>query len=83
MEGLIDTDIIVVDTIEPGQYRHYRRFKALVSRGGGLLSHGATLLREMAIPSAINPNAGQFKSGQQVRFDNGIIQAIEDDPSTQ
>ncbi|MGD8570781.1 MAG: PEP-utilizing enzyme, partial [Gammaproteobacteria bacterium] len=57
VQGRIDHDILIVDSLDPGQLHRYKTFKAVIARTGGSLSHGAILLRENAIPSAIIPDA--------------------------
>lgn len=75
VEGVVGKDILIVDALEPGHFEQYKAAKAVVSRTGGRLSHGATLLRELQKPSAIVPEAPDCE-GKRVRFKNGVIEEI-------
>ena len=75
VEGIVGEDILIVDSLDSGQYERYKLAKAVIARTGGRLSHGATLLRELKKPSAVIPDAntdGQL-NGSKVRFENGRI----------
>lgn len=76
-EGVVGEDILVVDALEPGHYEEYKAAKAVVTRTGGRLSHGSTLLRELRKPSAIIPGVPDY-SGQKVRFSAGKLEPIEE-----
>ena len=74
-EGVVGQDILIVDSLDSGQYERYKLARAVIARTGGRLSHGATLLRELRKPSAVIPDAnkdGQL-NGSKVRFENGRI----------
>lgn len=75
-EGIGGRDILVVDALEPGHFEHYKAAKAVVSRTGGRLSHGATLLRELKKPSAVQPDAPEVE-GKRVRFREGRVEVVE------
>jgi pimeloyl-ACP methyl ester carboxylesterase/predicted DCC family thiol-disulfide oxidoreductase YuxK len=68
VSGIVGEDILVVDSLEPGQLEYYKKFKAIIARIGGSLSHGAILLRENSIPSAIIPDAPEFEAKTPVRL---------------
>lgn len=63
VKGKVGEDILIVDTLDPGQYRIYQTFKAVIARMGGQLSHGAILLRELRIPSAVIPDLPEILDG--------------------
>jgi len=73
VSGVIDSDILVVDRLDPGKFRYYCRFKAVIARGGGYLSHAAILLRELKIPSAFVPDVPVLAPGTHLQFDNGKL----------
>jgi len=70
--GIVGSDIIVVDALDPGHIEDYIAAKAVISKSGGRLSHGATLLREKRIPSAIIPDIS-VEMDQKITFNNGKI----------
>ena len=74
IEGIVAQDILVVDRLDPGKFKYYQRFKAVIARGGGYLSHAAILLRELKIASAIVPNLPYVSPGTRLVFDNGNLQ---------
>lgn len=76
-EGVVGKDILVVEALEPGHLSQYEQAKAVVSRTGGRLSHGATLLREIEKPSAIVPDAPREWEGRHVRYDNGKLTLLD------
>ncbi|MEC7268354.1 MAG: PEP-utilizing enzyme, partial [Bacteroidota bacterium] len=46
--------IAVVDWVDTNNVKYLFRFKGVVSRYGGVLSHGAIVCREYGIPSVFN-----------------------------
>ena len=77
VEGILGKDILLVDTLDPGQYAFYKVARAVIALMGGRLSHGATLLRELRIPSAVMPDLDPAWSGQKVIYENGVITLSE------
>ena len=73
VEGRVGTEILVVDSLDPGHYRVYQTFKAVIARLGGRLSHGAILLRELQIPSAIIPQLPLISDGTVICLNNDSI----------
>jgi len=73
VSGVVDKDILIVDRLDPGKFKHYRGFKAIIARGGGYLSHAAILLRELRIPSAFIPDMPELLPGTQLEFNNGDL----------
>lgn len=75
VEGIVgeEKDILIVDYLDPGKYSKYKKYKAVVSRTGGKFSHGAILLRELKIPSAIISNIENDLDGKKVSYENGKI----------
>lgn len=71
--GRVAEDILIVDRLDPGQFKEYCRFKAVIARGGGYLSHAAILLRESRIPSAFIPDLPDIQPGTPLAFHNGNI----------
>jgi pimeloyl-ACP methyl ester carboxylesterase len=78
VEGVVGADILVVDALEPGHYEAYKRARAVISRTGGRLSHGATLLRELRKPSAIIGGLAGELEGKRVRLVDGVCEVIDD-----
>lgn len=78
VEGVAGKDIIIVDALEPGHYEVYKTAKAVIAKTGGQLSHGATLLRELKVPSSINSNIPESVVGKKVRYSDGILDEISD-----
>ena len=77
VEGILGKDILLVETLDPGQYAFYKAARAVITLMGGRLSHGATLLRELRIPSAVMPDLDHAWSGQKVIYENGVIALSE------
>ncbi|WP_148714212.1 PEP-utilizing enzyme [Chitinolyticbacter meiyuanensis] len=77
VDGVVGDDILLVDTLDPGQYDAYRQARAVIARSGGKLSHGATLLRELGIPAAVLPDAPVHWQGRRVRYRDGVLEAID------
>lgn len=75
--GVIGVDILVVDALEPGHFEDYKRAGAVISRTGGRLSHGATLLRELGKPSAILPDTPRGLEGKKAKFKDGKLDLEE------
>jgi hypothetical protein len=75
-EGLVGTDILIVDALDPGHLEEYKAAKAVIARTGGRLSHGATLLREIKKPSAVVPEVGSFEVGARVRYRDGVCSIL-------
>lgn len=76
VQGVAGRDILVVDALEPGHLEEYRRAKAVISKTGGRLSHGSTLLRELKKPSAVISNLDPEWIGQIIELDNGKVRLI-------
>ncbi|HSC81049.1 MAG TPA: PEP-utilizing enzyme [Chitinolyticbacter sp.] len=76
-EGVLGEHILLVDTLDPGQYDAYARARAVIAKSGGKLSHGATLLRELGVPSAVVPEPGDYRPGQQVRYAHGQLTLLD------
>jgi hypothetical protein len=74
-EGIVGEgkDILIVDYLDPGKYSEYKKYKAVISKTGGKFSHGAILLRELKIPSAIISNIENDLTGKNVKYENGKI----------
>jgi hypothetical protein len=77
VEGILGEDIMLVDALEPGHYAEYQKAKGVVSRTGGRLSHGATLLRELKKPSAVIGNVDAGLVGKRVVLEGGRIRVAE------
>ena len=73
VQGVVGKDILITDSLDPGQYNYYQTFKAVIARMGGRLSHGAILLRELQIPSAIIPNTPKINDGAVICLDHCSI----------
>ena len=77
VQGRIGTDILVVNALEPGHLGHYKKAKAVISRSGGRLSHGATLLREIQVPSAVIADLPEeIEKGQMARLNGAKFQLL-------
>ena len=72
-EGTLGSEILLVDSLDPGRYASYKSARAVIAKSGGRLSHGATLLRELRMPSAVLPDTPEVWRGQQVRYSNGKL----------
>jgi hypothetical protein len=77
VEGIIGRDILIVDVLQAGNVEEYRNYKAIVAKAGGRLSHGATLLREFGIPSAIIPQASNEWKGARAMLNGAILEKLE------
>lgn len=77
VEGILGTDILVVNALEPGHFEEYKQARAVISRTGGRLSHGATLLRELQKPAAVMSEVDMSLIGTAVRYQDGEIEAIQ------
>lgn len=77
VHGVLGEDILFEDALDPGRHAAYRQARAVVSRIGGRLSHGATLLREMRRPSAVVPDADPAWLGRRVRFSDGKLSLLD------
>lgn len=75
-EGIVGTEIMIVDALEPGHYEDYKQAKAVIARTGGRLSHGATLLRELKKPSAVMPLVPADLAGKRVRYADGVMEEV-------
>lgn len=75
-EGTLGSDILLIDTLDPGQYAHYKNARAVIARMGGRLSHGATLLRELQMPSAVLPDVNTAWVGRKVHYRDGKLSLI-------
>jgi phosphohistidine swiveling domain-containing protein len=76
-EGILGKDILLVDSLDPGQHQYYRQASAIIARSGGILSHGSTLLRELKIPSAILPDINTEWLGKKISLRDGKVQRLE------
>jgi hypothetical protein len=78
-EGIVGTDILIVDALESGHYERYRAASAVIARTGGRLSHGATLLRELRKPSAViaGANVDGSLDGARVRYADGALVQVD------
>ena len=68
--------ILVCDTIDPGVTAHLFRAAGLVVAGGGVLSHGALIARQLGIPAVASPAAvAAISDGDRVVVDgdSGIV----------
>lgn len=75
-EGTLGEDILLVDSLDPGQYETYKHAHAVIAKSAGRLSHGATLLRELGMPSAVLPETPETWRGQRVRYTNGSLELL-------
>lgn len=75
-EGLLGSEILLVDSLDPGRYEEFRAARAVITRLGGRLSHGATLLRELRKPSAVIPAVSPDWIGQRVLYADGVLRLI-------
>jgi hypothetical protein len=75
-EGILGNDILLVETLDPGQYAYYKSAQAVIARLGGRLSHGATLLRELHTPSAVMPHINQAWVGRKVTYQDGRLELV-------
>ncbi|MEM1000527.1 MAG: PEP-utilizing enzyme [Bacteroidota bacterium] len=76
VEGVVGEDILVVDALEPGHYAEYQKARAVVSRTGGRLSHGATLLRELKKPSAVIGDLNGDLQGKRVVLNGRKLEVV-------
>ena len=76
VEGVLGEDVLLVDTLDPGLYANYQKAAAVITRMGGRLSHGATLLRELNKPSAVMPQVDPDWMGQRVRYANATLSLL-------
>jgi hypothetical protein len=81
-EGILGNDILLVETLDPGQYAFYKTAHAVIARLGGRLSHGATLLRELHIPAAVMPHVDQTWvdqtwPGRKVIYQDGTLKLAD------
>jgi phosphohistidine swiveling domain-containing protein len=74
-------EILVCPAINPAWTPVFPLVKALVTDGGGLLSHAAIVGREYGIPTIVNSHVAtsQIKTGQHIRVDgtNGAIYFLD------
>jgi pyruvate,water dikinase len=74
-------EILVCPAINPAWTPVFPLVKALVTNGGGLLSHAAIVGREYGIPTIVNSHVAtsQIKTGQHIRVDgtNGAIYFLD------
>lgn len=77
-EGIVGEgkDILIVDYLDPGKYSEYKKYKVVISKTGGKFSHGAILLRELKIPSAIISNIENDLNGKKVKYENGKVNRL-------
>ena len=78
VRGIAGQDILIVDALEPGHFEDYRQAKGVISRSGGRLSHGATLLRELKKPSAVIAGVDPSWLGQEVELKDGKLRLVAD-----
>lgn len=76
-EGVLGQHILLENALDPGRWQQYRAARAVIARCGGRLSHGATLLRELRVPSAVIPEVNPAWIGYRVRLDNGVLTLME------
>ncbi len=76
VEGIVGEEIMVVDALEPGHYEAYKKAAGVISRTGGRLSHGATLLRELKKPSAIIGDLESGLAGKRIRLADGQVEVL-------
>ena len=72
-KGTVGDNILIVDALEPGHLEDYMAADAVISRTGGRLSHGATLLREIQKPSAVMAELPPLEQGTQIQYRNGQV----------
>lgn len=77
VEGVLGSEILLVVALDPGQYDYYKTAQAVIALMGGRLSHGATLLRELRIPSAVMPDLNPAWTGRNVIYENGLVSLCE------
>ena len=77
-KGILGQDILLEDTLDPGQHGRYQAAQAVIARMGGRLSHGSTLLRELRKPSAVLPQIDPSWSGREVIYQDGKISLADD-----
>lgn len=74
-------EILVCPAISPAWTPVFPLLKAVVTNGGGLLSHAAIVGREYGIPTIVNSHVAtsQIKTGQHIRVDgtNGAIYFLD------
>lgn len=75
-EGTLGSDILLIEALDPGQYAHYKNARAVIATMGGRLSHGATLLRELQVPSAVLPDVNSAWQGRKVLYCDGKLTLI-------
>lgn len=61
--------VLVCPSTDPGYTAVMTRAVALVVETGGVLSHGAIVARELALPAVSNIPVGALQSGQRLRVD--------------
>ncbi|MCH8909013.1 MAG: hypothetical protein IH840_18180 [Candidatus Heimdallarchaeota archaeon] len=70
--GVIGQDLLIVETLQSHDFERFKQYKVIISKTGGKLSHGATLVRELKIPSAIIFGF-EAETGSRFEFENGKI----------
>ncbi|WP_043649941.1 PEP-utilizing enzyme [Chitinilyticum litopenaei] len=76
VEGVLGEDILLVDALDPGLFEHYRQARGVVTRSGGLLSHGATMLRELKVPALAWADVPESWLGARVRLARGQLHVL-------
>ncbi len=75
-------EIMVTSNTDPGWTAVFSKLGGLITETGGILSHGAVVSREYAIPAvtAVKDATGFFKTGQRVTLDgnDGTIYILEE-----
>ena len=70
-ERLMEGDVLVAPSTDPGWTPLFLRASALVMETGGYLSHGAIVAREFGIPAVANVPGilAALKDGETIRVD--------------
>jgi hypothetical protein len=79
LEGILGEDIALVEVLKAGEIENLRRYKGVVAKTGGRLSHGATLLREFGIPSAVIPHVSSDWIGRRVKLQGAKLCLAEEE----
>ncbi|NUN50776.1 MAG: pyruvate, phosphate dikinase, partial [Candidatus Brocadiae bacterium] len=75
-------DVLVAPSTDPGWTPLFLRASAVVMEVGGMLSHGAIVAREYALPAVVNiPGLlGALRDGQNVTVDGNAGTVVLTDP---
>lgn len=79
LEGILGKDIAFVEVLKAGDIENLQQYKGVVALTGGRLSHGATLLREFGITSAVIPQVSKDWLGRKVKLKGAQLWLLEEE----